>query len=279
MLRIRSMTAADIPLGMRLKENAGWNQVEDDWKRLIHLQPDGCFVAELDGIPAGTVTSCRFGPVGWVAMMLVDASCRSRGIGRALMMHALDDLDSNGARSIRLDATSLGRPLYESLDFLAEATFARYAGVFPPADGPPRLAAIPAADMLDHVSELDREVTGTDRGRLLHRLVEEHPDSLQVAVESGEVVGFLLARPGSKARRVGPCIASERTAPLLLADACRKYSAEDLTMDIPTDNARANALAASWGLCKTGNLTRMVRGPRIMEDLSRLWASAGPEKG
>ena len=142
MLRIRGMTVADIPLGMRLKEQAGWNQVEGDWKRLLDLQPDGCFVAELDGIPAGTVTTCRFGPVAWVAMMLVDKSFRSRGIGRALMIRALDDLDSAGVRSTRLDATLLGRPLYESLDFAAEATVARYLGVVSPADGPPGLPAI-----------------------------------------------------------------------------------------------------------------------------------------
>ena len=132
MLRIRGMTVADIPLGMRLKEQAGWNQVEGDWRRLLDLQPDGCFVAELDGIPAGTVTTCRFGPVAWVAMMLVDKSFRSRGIGRALMSRALDDLDSAGVRTIRLDATPLGRPLYESLDFVAEATFAQIPGS-PPA--------------------------------------------------------------------------------------------------------------------------------------------------
>jgi hypothetical protein len=28
------MTAADIAFGMRLKEQAGWNQVPADWRRL-----------------------------------------------------------------------------------------------------------------------------------------------------------------------------------------------------------------------------------------------------
>src|SRR5271156_4343745 len=119
LLRIRDMTVADIPFGMRLKNQAGWNQVEADWRRLLDLQPDGCFVAELDGAPAGTVTTCRFGPVAWVAMMLVDRSLRSHGIGRALMSRAVGDLDSAGIRTIRLDATPLGQPLYESLDFVA----------------------------------------------------------------------------------------------------------------------------------------------------------------
>lgn len=129
MLRIRGMTVADIPVGMRLKEQAGWNQVPADWSRLLDLEPDGSFVAELDGAAAGTVVTCQFGPVAWVAMMLVDESFRSHGIGRSLMEHALDHLDSHGVETIRLDASPQGRPLYESLNFVAEATLARYLGV------------------------------------------------------------------------------------------------------------------------------------------------------
>jgi GNAT superfamily N-acetyltransferase len=278
-LRIRGMTVADIPLGMRLKEQSGWNQVEGDWRRLLALQPDGCFVAELDGVSVGTVTTCRFELVAWVAMMLVDKSFRSHGIGRALMRRALDDLDSAGIRTIRLDATPLGRPLYESLDFVAEATFARYVGVLPPADEPPRLNETRAPEVLGGLTTLDLHVTGTDRGRLLHRLADEYPDSLRVAFEGEEIAGFLLARPGSKARRIGPCIAGERAGPLLLDDAQRMYAGEQVTIDSPIANAPAVALAESWGLRVSGLLTRMGRGLPVKEDLNRLWASAGPEKG
>ncbi len=51
MLRVRPMSAADVPLGLRLRGQAGWNQTEADWRRFLGLQPDGCFVAELDGAP------------------------------------------------------------------------------------------------------------------------------------------------------------------------------------------------------------------------------------
>src|SRR3954465_129988 len=87
-LCIREMTLADLAIGMHLKDQAGWNQREDDWRRLLAMQPDGCFLAELDGTPVGTVTTCRFGPVAWIAMMLVDSRFRHRGIGRKLMTHA-----------------------------------------------------------------------------------------------------------------------------------------------------------------------------------------------
>src|SRR5690242_971875 len=119
-MQIRVMKVADIPLGMRLKEHAGWNQTPADWRRYLELQPDGCFVASLAGEAVGTLTSCVFGPVGWIAMVLVDMRYRCRGIGKALMDHGLAFLDHRGVRSVRLDATALGQPLYEKLGFHIE---------------------------------------------------------------------------------------------------------------------------------------------------------------
>ena len=89
MIHLRLMMARDVPLGMRLKEQAGWNQIEADWRRCLQLQPDGCFVAEREGVAVGTVTTCIFGSIAWIAMVLVDAAVRGQGIGRTLLDHAL----------------------------------------------------------------------------------------------------------------------------------------------------------------------------------------------
>jgi GNAT superfamily N-acetyltransferase len=278
-IRIRQMLRDDIPLGMRLKEEAGWNQVEPDWERLLDLQSDGCWVAEFDGEAVGTVTSYRFGQVAWIAMMLVAEAYRGRGIGRALMTRALEDLDRHGVRSVRLDATPLGRPLYESLGFIPETTFARFAGVLPSSDGSAELAPWSSSSRLDELIAFDREVTQTDRGRLLSRLASEHGTSLRVVEDERGVAGFLMARPGSNARQIGPCVANEAAGRLLLADAGRRYAGESVFIDVPVENAQATGMAESFGLQPARLLLRMGRGPRVVEDLARLWASAGPEKG
>ncbi|MDR3637605.1 MAG: GNAT family N-acetyltransferase [Isosphaeraceae bacterium] len=278
-ISVRETTVADIPFGMRLKEQAGWNQVEADWKRLLDLEPQGCFVAEIQSVPVGTVTSCRFGDVAWIALMLVDPDHRRRGVGRTLMSRALEWLDFRRIRSVRLDATPLGRPLYESLGFQAEGTLVRYQGVLTAGAPATELGNVSAADVFDGVAELDRAVTGADRARFLRTLSREHPESFQVARERGRVIGFIMARPGAYARQIGPCIGDDEAGPRLLEDARRRYAGETVIVDIPQEHTRARRLVESWGLAPARELLRMGYGPRVQEDLDRLWASAGAEKG
>jgi GNAT superfamily N-acetyltransferase len=278
-LHIRVLNAGDIPLGMRLKAQAGWNQLEADWRRLIELEPEGGFVAEYGGVPVGTVTTCRFGTVGWIAMMLVDEHHRGRGIGRRLMECALEYLDTHGVRSVRLDATPLGRPLYESLGFVVESTLIRFEGALAPAPQAQDLDEVCALDGVGEAAVLDRAVTGTDRRALLHRLDAGSPGSLRGVRGAHGLAGFLMARPGARARQIGPCLGDDRAGALLFADARQRYAGEPVYIDIPATNAVATILAATFGLAPGRQLTRMGRGPRVAERLDRLWASAGPEKG
>jgi hypothetical protein len=56
-VRFRLMTAADIPQAMQLKDAAGWNQTCADWLRFLSANPEGCFVADIEGRILGTSAS------------------------------------------------------------------------------------------------------------------------------------------------------------------------------------------------------------------------------
>lgn len=269
-LRIRRMTVRDLALGMHLKHQAGWNQTEADWRRCLALQPDGVFVAELGGKPAGTAATCIFGPVAWIAMVLVDTAVRGRGIATTLMQHALRFLDERGVRSVRLDATPLGRPVYEKLGFVVEYSLARY-------EGQPHVARAESASPpnLESIIELDRTATATDRRALLTQLVAEHPDFFLLV--PGE--GYLGARPGSRAVQIGPCIATAETGPQLLATAFHRWAGQSIFLDIPTDNQEPVRLAEAAGLTVQRPFWRMSRGEPVPERRDLIWASFGPEKG
>jgi len=279
MIRIRPMTAADLPLGLRLSTQAGWNQTEADWRRFLRLQPDGCFVAELDGLAAGTTCCFVCGPVAWVGMVLVDEALRGRGVGTALMRHALAFLDGCGVQTVRLDATPLGRPIYEKLGFVAEYSLARYGGILQPTGADPPVTWLRRA-WLPVVRGLDEAVTQADRYRFLIRLFSEYPDTFRVLRDHPAVNGYLSSRPGANAVHIGPCIATDEDAGrLLFADAAVRYAGQRVFIDVPLPNGAAVATVEAMGLTVQRTLLRMGRGESMQERVEELWASSGPEKG
>jgi hypothetical protein len=220
--------------------------------------------------------TCIFDGVAWIAMMLVDESLRGKGIGRALMEHALAYLDEKNVQTVRLDATPLGQPLYEKLGFAAEYSLARYAGS-PVGGGEP--AGVAVAETIDHedIFFLDRSVTQADRRRFLTRLLEEQQAFIVRA--SGQLHGYLLTRAGASAAQLGPCIADDVAGPLLLSHGLARHAGTPVYIDILQSHAPAATLAREHGLLVQRHLLRMSRGARVCERIESLWASSGPELG
>jgi len=272
------MTVADLSLGATLTRQAGWNQIESDWRRFMRMQPQGCFVAELDGVPAATTVTCIFGPVAWIAMVLVEISARRKGVATALLKHALGFLDSQGVRTVRLDATAAGRPVYEKLGFTAEYALTRYEGIAPAMEAQPDVAAADAS-LLPEIVALDRRATGTHREKMLLRLFEESPEAVRVLRRGGRVEGFVTTRCGANASLIGPCIAVGDAGRSLLRDALGRCSGGPVFVDVPRDNAGALAVVEASGLKPQRHFTRMYRGERIVDSPPSIWASSGPEKG
>jgi GNAT superfamily N-acetyltransferase len=276
---IRPMTAADLPLGIRLGQQVGWNQTPSDWQRFLDLQPDGCFVGHSEGLAVSTITTFIFGSVAWIAMVLVEASHRGRGIATALLEHALSFLDGRGIHTVRLDATPLGQPLYARLGFVEQLRLARYEGVMALVHESAGVETA-LADHWEDLAVLDHLITNTDRRQFLARLFAEQPQNVRcVRNNDGRVAGFMTARPGAKALMFGPCVGTPEAAALLLADAARIHAGQQVYIDVPLANRRAVEWAETQGLTVQRHLTRMCRGVAICEQIDCLWASSGPEKG
>jgi predicted N-acetyltransferase YhbS len=133
MASIRPLTHADIPAAQRLRQQAGWNQSDDDWRRLLAWDPAGCWVAVSDhGRVVGTTAVTSYGQrIAWVGMVLVDVEHRRQGIGRALLTHALAYLEQRGVQTVALDSTPEGQPLYASLGFVDAFELERWRGPLP----------------------------------------------------------------------------------------------------------------------------------------------------
>ena len=124
---VRTLTPADIPAAMRIKEAAGWNQTEIDWHNLLRLAPETCFGVECGGILAATVTAvCYQRRLAWIGMVLTDPAHRRRGFARRLMAYAIEALTALRMEWIKLDATEMGAPLYRQLGFEPECGIERW---------------------------------------------------------------------------------------------------------------------------------------------------------
>ena len=272
------MTIEDVQLGLKLTRQAGWNQTESDWLRFINLEPTGCFVAELNGSSVGTITTCLFGQVAWIAMLLVDASVRGRGVGTAMLKHSLNYLEGRKVKTVRLDATSAGQPIYEKLGFVPEYQLARFEGMAPSGrTGPVVTEATP--EIFAGIIEFDKRMTGTNRAKMLSRLFEEFPEDIHALWHGDKIEGFIITRPGANAIHIGPCVATTDAGSALLADALDRCAAESVFIDIPLDNADAVRVAESGTLRIQRYFMRMYRGERVKDNIKALWAGSGPEKG
>jgi GNAT superfamily N-acetyltransferase len=247
MAEIRLLTTDDIPAAMRLKDAAGWNQTEDDWRNVLRLAPDGCFAIDQEDRLAATATAVCFGrDVAWIGMVLTDPELRGRGFARALMERCIAHIEARGVEWMKLDATDMGRPLYLKLGFADEAPVERWRR----APGPMRgfEAGSPGPPPLD----LDREAFGADRSQLL-RMLEKY-----AGVATAD--GYAFARPGSKATYLGPCVAREpEAARLLLLSLARRHAFEPMFVDLLPANANAVAVARELGFERVRELVRMAR--------------------
>lgn len=267
----RLLCVADLAGAMRLKDAAGWNQTEQDWRNLMEIEPEGCFALDCDGVLAATATCVCYGSeLAWIGMVLTAPEYRGRGLARRLMQCALEYAGRRRVAWIKLDATAMGRPLYLDLGFEDECAVERWHRA--PAPAAP---AAPAPGPIDF--ELDRAAFGADRASVLAR----------AAVESVVVpgCGYALGRPGTRATYFGPAVARSREATrALLAGFVSRHAAEDVYWDLLPGNAAAAALAGEFGFERRRELMRMVRPgmarpPAFQHDDASVYAIAGFEYG
>jgi ribosomal protein S18 acetylase RimI-like enzyme len=271
------MTADDIPSGMHLKESAGWNQTAQDWANILALEPEGCWVYELEGSIVGSTTAVTHGQdLAWIGMVLVMPEYRGKGIARALMEHALRYLVERGVQCVKLDATDMGRPLYERLGFVEETLIERWAGKFGDTERESGDAPSALVDVADIVG-LDRAAFGADRSELLKRLIQVFPENA-----FSMPGGYLMGRPGARDYFLGPCVADEpERARRLIAHFLSQRVGTRVFWDLLPANEAAVELARSFGFEPQRKLARMALKDGVCQpgDIGRVFAAAGFEYG
>jgi len=282
-MQLRTMTAEDIPGGLRLNTLAGWNQTAGDWRRFLESSPSGCFVMEHNRAVIGTAATIAYeNRFAWIGMVLVDPDYRQQGIGTCLLDRAVDFLDRIPIPATRLDATPLGKPLYAKLGFAPEYEIERW---ILKREAPPAAATQVGPRLTEaekgRIYGLDRELFGADRSFLLRSLAEEAPEFAMAVPADGPPHAYAFGRHGLFADHLGPWVARSRPdARELLREFLVRSPRGTLIVDSVRSNTMATELLEDSGFRPSRPLTRMVRGRNAAYGrLDSLCAILGPEFG
>jgi ribosomal protein S18 acetylase RimI-like enzyme len=287
----RLLTVADIPEAQRLRELAGWNQTCQDWENLLAFEPNGCFAAIIEDKLVGTATTTRYlpasgpGSFGWIGMVLVDPEYRRYGIGSALLNKCISYLQNSGVETVKLDATPLGKKVYDKLGFKDEFRIERWEGTAAAAADfvQPGHISISLSSSQDIVTidSFDAKVFGANRRAIRQGWRAQWPEMAFVARINEKIVGYSLARRGTHFQHIGPVIGdTPEVCETLLQYALSQIAGQKIIIDVVTENVWAAELLSRSGLKLQRPLIRMYLGPNCSPgQRDKIFAGFCPELG
>lgn len=280
---LRRLEKADIPVAQELRRLAGWNQSEWDWAGYLDFEPEGCFVATLDGRIVGTATTITYARrFGWVGMVIVHPEQRRGGIGTALLNHSIEYLRARDLRCIKLDATPMGRNVYVPMGFRDEYDLARYEGVAVSFAAEASDAVEPlTAEHLPGVIAFDAAIFGAERRLVLESMSQRRPEWCFMNRGAGGVAGYIIAREGSNAVQIGPWLACDTIVAMqLLGAVFRRVAGRKVFIDMPGPNRPGQELMQRVKFTVQRGFTRMFLGENAHPGApAQVFSTSGAEKG
>lgn len=232
--------------------------------RNIALQPDGWFLATLDGKAVGMGGALDYGPFAYVGTVGVLPEAQRRGVATAIMKTLLTWLADRGCPTVLLDASEDGAPLYARLGFVEDdKTLLFQPGDATPvlSDRPTTLISSAAPDNLAEMIAFDTPIFGAVRGSVLASFQTSLPERVFVARDDdGTLSGYLYAQHEA----VGPWVCrDDRAAEDLLSMALRLPFNAGPTVIVGAANERASGLLVSHGFRLQRTLSHMRLGPPV----------------
>jgi predicted N-acetyltransferase YhbS len=256
----RAAEPGDAEACQRLSRAVSWPHRAEDCELAIRLGRG--IVATLDGTIVATAMSWPYGDShATLGMIIVDPGHQGAGIGKRLMQALFAEV---AGRSLLLNATVAGRPLYEKSGFVPCGGVHQHQGVVPAVPAPAlnqseRLRAGSPAD-LALLAGLDTAASGLPRDKVLAALLE-YGESV-VLEREGVAVGFSILRRFGRGFAIGPVVADDiASARLLTTHWLHRKQGEFVRIDLLA-GAGLDGFLVEYGLACVGVVETMVRGDK-----------------
>jgi GNAT superfamily N-acetyltransferase len=244
---VRTMTRQEVRVAVGWAEQEGWNPGIYDAEAFYAADPDGFFVAELDGKPIGSISVVNYSETfAFAGLYILKPEYRNRGYGSRLFAAGTAHA---GDRNIGGDGVLTMQEKYRTRSGFSLAyrniRFEGTGGGNEP-EGLVDTAAVP----FDRLAAYDARHFPAPRPRFLEEWIrQEGTRGRAVLGGDGEVAGYGIIRRCRRGHKIGPLFAD---TPEVAEDIFLALSAqapgEPVYLDAPEPNAAAVALARRHGM-------------------------------
>ncbi|MBZ7924874.1 GNAT family N-acetyltransferase [Ensifer adhaerens] len=270
------MYSSDIAAAHALSNRLRWPHRAEDWEQMYRLCR-GVVIETPEAEVIGTSLAFLQGDVGTIGLVIVDPRYQGMRLGRRLMEASLS---LTGRRSVVLNATDAGVPLYRKLGFEETGAVSQIQGSSAFSTGGDTRDRIRAAtaDDLEKLVVLASSAAGFDRREVITTYFAS-ANSTVVYMENAGLAGFGICRRFGHGYQIGPVVAanSEQAREIvtaLLAD----VRGEFVRIDCPEHDELASVLGPASLRC-VGQVRTMCRGKLVLPQSVRQFAIASQALG
>ncbi|MCF1710594.1 GNAT family N-acetyltransferase [Tabrizicola sp. J26] len=257
-MTFRTATRHEMDLILSWAAEEGWNPGLEDAGAFYDSDPQGFFVAEVNGAPVAAISVVNHDPANaFLGLYICRPEWRGQGIGFALWTHAIRHA---GPRSIGLDGVAAQQANYAKSGFALIGATQRWEGEL--AAKGDAAVRIRRDEDLPRLFELDRVANGYDRPAFLRAWLARAETRQTYVLSDGVIAGFATARRCRNGCKIGPIIAPDSETALVLARAALHGMGEtQAIIDLPETNEDLRRRLMAEGFVNSFTTARMVRGP------------------
>jgi GNAT superfamily N-acetyltransferase len=275
---VRNMTREEVSLAIEWAAAEGWNPGLHDAECFYAADPQGFFLAEADGLPAGCLSAVAYNEhFGFAGFYIVLPQFRGRGIGHELVRTASAYA---GRRSMGNDAVVAQQETYRQLGFRLAYRNIRYRGLASPetADVPGiiDLQEIPFGDLVVY----DRGIFPAERPVFLQHWINQPEGAALGCEDNGKLTGYGVMRKCRQGYKIGPLFADrEDIAERLFLALTGRIPGEEFFLDIPESNVNAGLLVRRHSMQSVFETARMYSGAVPSLPLEKIFGVTSFELG